>query len=305
MNARSTRPARSRRPSIVGELGRAIGDAALETLWPTRCAVCDAPGALLCDRCRRDLAYIDRWRACPRCGAAWGRLQCTECNPVTLSRLGLARLPFESCVCAVALDDAAHRIATLYKDAGERRLSAVMGSIMADATDPDWLREADAVTWVPASRTAFRRRGFDHAEELARAFAACAGGELGAGRPPAARLQRACAHRTSGPPLTHPQHPCAHGGGSPAAHSHHPLARVPVVALLDRPATRDQRGLSRAERVENVADRFSAIAGVRVPPRVILVDDVCTTGSTLVAATNALIAAGAERIRCVAFARAV
>lgn len=289
MNARRAQAPRSRRPSIVGELGRAIGDAALETLWPTRCAVCDVPGALLCDRCRRDLTYIDRWRACPRCGAAWGRLQCTECNPVTLSRLGLARLPFESCVCAVALDDAAHRIAALYKDAGERRLGAVMGAIMADATDSGWLREADAVTWVPASRAAFRRRGFDHAEDLARAFAACARGELDAGRSSAARLRRTCEH--DGVPL--------------AVHSSHPLVRVPVVALLDRPATRDQRGLSRAERVENVVDCFSAIAGVRVPPRVVLVDDVCTTGSTLVAATNALLAAGAEHVRCVTFARAV
>jgi hypothetical protein len=49
-------------------------------LAPTRCAGCDMPGALLCRReCARALPRIDRRWACPRCGAPFGYLTCTEC----------------------------------------------------------------------------------------------------------------------------------------------------------------------------------------------------------------------------------
>lgn len=257
---RPQRAGARRTPGIAGEIGRAMGAAVLETLWPTRCAVCDAPGTLLCDECRRALPYIDRWRACPRCGAPFGIVQCTECNPVSLARLGMERLPFDACASAVSLDDAAHRVATLYKDAGERRLGHVMGRLMADAVDPDWLRNADAVTWVPASRAAFRRRGFDHAEDLARAFAD-ASAESGLLRP------------------------------------------APARALLERPDARDQRGLSRADRISNMAGRFRIAPETRVPPSVVVVDDVFTTGATIFAAAAALREAGARTVRCVTFAR--
>ena len=63
---------------------QAAGSCAAELLWPTYCAACGAPGSVLCGQCRRSLAYIDWWRACPRCGAPFGRIQCTECNAVML-----------------------------------------------------------------------------------------------------------------------------------------------------------------------------------------------------------------------------
>ena len=61
----------ARRPSSPELPGRALArlmrDAAVETLWPTRCAVCDAPGQVLCDQCARALPVI---RAAERPGAA-------------------------------------------------------------------------------------------------------------------------------------------------------------------------------------------------------------------------------------------
>ncbi len=94
---------------------------------------------------------------------------------------------------------------------------------------------------------------------------------------------------------------------------HHPpdrLARelgerwgLPVTPLLGR--TRPlppQRGLSRVERRRNVRGAFSA---ERAPRRVLLVDDVYTTGATVAAAATALRAAGASRVEVVSFARAV
>lgn len=71
-------------------------------------------------------------------------------------------------------------------------------------------------------------------------------------------------------------------------------------------ATRQQVGLGLMARQDNVrgafavpADRTPVIAGLRV----LLVDDVLTTGSTVEAATRALLRAGAERVSVLTFAR--
>ena len=64
-----------------------------------------------------------------------------------------------------------------------------------------------------------------------------------------------------------------------------------------------QARLSSAERRRNVRGAFRAPG--RVPARVVLVDDVYTTGATVNAASTALRAGGARRIDVVTFARAV
>ena len=95
---------------------------------------------------------------------------------------------------------------------------------------------------------------------------------------------------------------------------HHPAARLTrelaarwALPVLDglarsRPA-RPQRGLSREDRRRNVAGGF--VARGPVPRRVILVDDVYTTGATAAAAASALRKAGARTVHVVTFARAV
>jgi predicted amidophosphoribosyltransferase len=98
------------------------------------------------------------------------------------------------------------------------------------------------------------------------------------------------------------------------ARGHHPAASLaerlaaiwglPVLALLERPqAGRAQRELGLAERRRNVAGAFAAC---RSPPsRVILVDDVYTTGATASEAARCLLRAGARRVEVLTFARAV
>jgi ComF family protein len=66
--------------------------------------------------------------------------------------------------------------------------------------------------------------------------------------------------------------------------------------------TRTQTALTPEARQANVAGAFAAVA--RPPARVVLVDDVFTTGATLCAAAAALRAAGCETIEAVTFARA-
>jgi len=79
---------------------------------------------------------------------------------------------------------------------------------------------------------------------------------------------------------------------------------LPVVRLLARtPGIRPQRGLALAERRRNVRGVFRATADA--PTRLVLVDDVYTSGATVSAAASALRKAGARRIEVVTFARAV
>lgn len=79
---------------------------------------------------------------------------------------------------------------------------------------------------------------------------------------------------------------------------------LPATPLLVRAAgSRRQAGLPRAERRKNVRGAFAARS--EAPPRVVLVDDVYTTGATASACATALRRAGARRVDVVCLARAV
>ncbi len=164
-------------------------------------------------------------------------------------------MPFCSCTSAVLYTDASSAIVRTYKDLGERRLAALMAKHMDDAIDPSW--NVDAITFVPATKAAFRRRGFDHAKLLASALAKRRG--------------------------------------------------IPCVSTLEPPTARDQRALGRRERMSNMHGRVRANAQAGhyafIAPRILLVDDVYTTGSTIMDACDALLAAGFQEIRCATFAR--
>jgi len=95
---------------------------------------------------------------------------------------------------------------------------------------------------------------------------------------------------------------------------HHPAAalaaglgaawELPAVPLLERPrAAPPQRGLELPARRRNVRGAF---ASCRAPPaRVVLVDDVYTTGATASEAARTLLRAGARHVDVVTFARTV
>lgn len=215
-----------------------------ELLFPTRCAGCELPGDVLCDRCREDLPRIEPVGACPRCGAPYGHLVCTECWATEWA--------FEAALAVGSLEAPLARAVVLHKDAGERRLAAVFGALLAEQVAAAWPGWPERVAYVPATRVALRRRGFDHG----RAIAGSLGSELG----------------------------------------------VPVAEALHRTAARDQRELGRVARAANAAGTFRA--GSDACGRVLLCDDVFTTGATLDAAAAALLSAGAEAVRVAAVARA-
>jgi len=80
--------------------------------------------------------------------------------------------------------------------------------------------------------------------------------------------------------------------------------RLPDLTALRRArATPRQRGLDRAARRKNVREAFGS--GGPVPARIGLVDDVYTTGATVVAAATELRRNGAREVHVVTFARAI
>lgn len=234
-------------------LGTLAAEAAAELLWPTRCAVCDEEGSTLCKPCRDALPYIDSCRACPRCGAPFGSIQCSECNPVMLKASLHESLPFDQAASAVIFNDDTKLIVSAYKDQGERRLAKDIATIMARYASPSWTVKRPLVSYVPATKAAISRRGFDHTELLAKELAT----ELG----------------------------------------------LESAGLLTQPKSIDQRKLSRRHRQANMESKFRMIPGATAPHSVILIDDVCTTGSTLYAASGALRQGGAQNIYCLTFAR--
>ena len=218
-------------------------DGLAELLFPTRCAGCDMPGGVVCRGCADALPRIAADTACPRCGAPYGFLVCTECWEREWS--------FEAALAVGEFEMPLARMVALHKDAGERRLAPVLGGLVAEQVASQWPGWAQGVAFVPATRQALARRGFDHGQAIARAVAE--------------------------------------------------QLSLPLVEPLARSAAGDQRELGRQARATNVAGTFNAVGTLR--GRVVLCDDVFTTGATLDAAASVLLVAGAEAVRCAAVAR--
>jgi predicted amidophosphoribosyltransferase len=77
----------------------------------------------------------------------------------------------------------------------------------------------------------------------------------------------------------------------------------PVVGALQRHGLRRQTGRTRAQRHQLPRGSFSARRPVR-NQTLLIVDDVCTTGTTLRRAAETLVGAGAEAVYCTTLAHA-
>ena len=76
-------------------------------------------------------------------------------------------------------------------------------------------------------------------------------------------------------------------------------------ALWKARETRSQVGLSISKRRENVRNAYQANPKVVKRKSVILMDDVATTGSTILSCTDALLSAGAREVYAITIARAL
>jgi ComF family protein len=217
--------------------------AVLDLLYPRRCAGCGDGAWPICPTCRAQLVLLlPPW--CERCGrpAEEPLPSCPDCPPRPIDG---ARAPLLYRGPARA---ALHRL----KFAGWRAVAGALGAAMASVNG----FPADAITWVPLSRSRRSRRGYDQAAALATSVSS--------------------------------------------------LLRVPSVCMLER--TRDtpaQATRTGRERRKAMSGAFRWAARDPPPPRVLLVDDVLTTGATAAECARVLRSAGARRIHLLVAARAL
>ncbi len=220
---------------------------AADFLFPPRCAVCAADGALLCDDCRATFTPAAPPR-CPRCWEPGDGPAASVCHRCRLDPPALRSLR-----AAFVFQGTARRAVLAVKYQSLTATAAPMLEV-ADLTDlPPHL---DLVTAVPMPGGRRRRRGHNQAAVFGRLLAA--------------RLDRPFDER----------------------------------ALRRRRRTPQQvHQPNRAARLANVRGAFAADPE-RVRDRAVLVvDDVTTTGATLNACAEALLAAGAASVDGWAVAR--
>ncbi len=262
---------------MLRRAGRYLADGFLEAAWPTRCAGCETPGSLLCPSCAAALPAVEQARACPHCGAPFGSLVCTECTRCRErdESDGPHLAPRPPCSDAFADLDGVRcygvlawpldRLVRAYKDGGERRVAPLLAQMAVQA-----YRASRGVDEGASGEAA----SADLPDALV--FVPCT---------PEAFARRGFDHMED------------------VARAASSLLGVPLADVLARRAPRDQRGLGRAGRAENAGASFVALRRLD-GMRLLLMDDVVTTGATLSAAARTLRAAGAARVEGLAVARA-
>jgi ComF family protein len=260
---------------------RALVDGSLQTLWPAVCAACDRPvadEALFCAPC--NLSINPLVGVCPGCALPTAPMtgegpasvrpgvspgRCRTCRRVPFPFAG-ATGGFEY---GEALAEALMRMKHGGRRYLPRRLARLLVQPLAEALARGQLGTTDAVVAVPLHAHKLRARGFNQALELAR-WALVGLSRAPSLRPPDGlpRLERHLLHRTR------PTRELGHAG--PAA------------------------------RLAEVAGAFVVSDTARVRGRrVLLVDDVFTTGATFSECAAALLHAGAAAVHVLALARAV
>lgn len=181
-------------------------------------------------------------RSCPGCGRARA-VVCAGCEARLRRPVRPIRLPgLDVAGSLFVYDELVQRLVLAGKNGARRDVLRLLARAMATSAFVAHMGPVDVVTWVPASRSAARRRGYDQGRILALAVA----------------------------------------------------DRIDVEAcrLLVRRSRSAQAG----------RDRWSRLAGPeleargRCPPRILLLDDVITTGASMTAAAQALRRGGSTAV---------
>jgi len=167
-------------------------------------------------------------------------------------------------VCAMGFEQISSQMIACLKDRSELRLAAVNAAAMATALD-------EASSW-PALDGAAR---FDPQETDALCFVPATA---------AAYARRGFDHMEL------------------VSKELQRLIGVPLFDVLARASKHDQRALGREDRAANLAGTVTVLDDV-AGMRLLLVDDVVTTGASMREATRALLARGAREVTCCALAR--
>ena len=276
--------------SAANDWARPFLNIILDTIFPAKCLVCnrlfDAPGR----RSSKNAAVeiIDTFAqahrllnayCCPECVRSFTAVSspiCSCCGIMFKSRQGQDHLcgdcitqpkEFRIARAAVAYDPQLTAVVHRFKYTGKIQLAGPLGGLLLDAYRRYWApQEIDMILPVPLHAVKFRQRGFNQAYLLIRSWKS-----------------------KSGPMVVS-------------------VFDIPVNTdvLIRRSATLSQTGLGRQQRLKNIKGAFE----VKMPEKVIakkvlLVDDVYTTGATANECARVLLEAGADRVDVLTVARAM
>ena len=208
--------------------------------------------------------------------------------------------PFTQARAALSFEDGARRIIGTYKDGDELRLDAVIASLLCAAirgrTMGADIPRPPAVIWGKAGPSAVTSSEAERSREISSSlplqdWTQWADALVYVPASPEALLRRGFDHMERVAEIV------ARRTGMALVH-----------ALVSCKGARDQRELGRGERLANRSGSFSLAADAvpeadALPRRIILIDDVFTTGATLSAAAHVLLDGGAHEIRTVTCCR--
>ena len=146
-------------PRVAAGLGCPVVSP-LDLLAPPRCALCRAPGPLLCPSCLAALPLLDG-PVCARCGLPAARpvADCADCRG--------RRLGYASASAALLYDGAARDLVHAFKDRSLPGLAeAAAGLVTLVAPAP----QVQLLTWVPADPWRQAMRGYHPARLLCEAL---------------------------------------------------------------------------------------------------------------------------------------
>lgn len=264
-----------------------VGRAILNTLLPPRCQACDCSIAGMtvdtgesvprADYGRTGPGAIFKGYLCAACAETFVAIAsplCTSCGKMFTGQQGPDHLcghcsrdgwHFDRARSAGVFDRCLATLVHRFKYSGRAGLAQPLGMLMQAVLLDNWSREdIDWVVPVPLHRKRLRERGFNQSLLLAQTWASPA-------------------------------------KGCPAAWPGLPVA--PDLLRRTR-STASQTGLGRRARVANLKNAFRVGPGKSVANlRLLLVDDVFTTGATVNECARILMHAGARRVDVLTLAR--
>lgn len=273
---------------VAGRLAGAVGGAAAEAVFPAKCLACgdligsEAPagdGAAGANRTGGGSWQILAPFTCRSCGAGIRAVRspiCECCGRLFASREGEDRI-CEGCIrapnhfraarSALVYTDACASLVRALKYHGKMQLAGPFGMILRRSFETFWPRnDFDRIVPVPLHRRRLKARGFNQVGLMMRQW-------------------RRSLHKEALPPAC-------------ALFSSDILERVLP--------TRPQTGLNRKERSLNLRNAFGLQSGADISGmKLLLLDDVYTTGATVNEAARVLMAQGAQRVDVLTLARAI
>lgn len=133
----------------------------IDLLFVNRCALCRKPSdAVLCHKCQKQIKPLN-FGCCERCGKPFKNCICKK-----------QRLKFTRCVSAFRYENSAvTSLIFKLKSTGNRYVVSFLSEAMFSRLKSEYKNlDFDYITYVPISDSKLRRKGFDHAELLAKAL---------------------------------------------------------------------------------------------------------------------------------------